>query len=74
MRVVSLQHDGIVAVVRMGEESDRAAEGMAKEATAAVRIRRKVIPKPRPEFRVQSFSYVFGGLIGEFKRGKFAPF
>ena len=54
MRVVSLQHDGIVAVVRMGEESDRAAEGMAKEATAAVRIRRKVIPKPRPEFRVQS--------------------
>ena len=35
MRVVSLQHDGIVAIVGEGEESDRAAEGMAKEATAA---------------------------------------
>ena len=35
MRVVSLQHDGIVAIVGAGEESDRAAEYMAKEATAA---------------------------------------
>ena len=48
VRVVSLQHDGIVAIVRAGEESDRAAEGMAKEATAACGYGVKVIPKRAP--------------------------
>ena len=44
----SLQHDGIVAIVGEGEESDRAAEGMAKEATAACGYGVKVIPKRAP--------------------------
>ena len=43
-----VQHDGIVAIVRAGEESDRAAEGMAKEATAACGYGVKVIPKRAP--------------------------
>ena len=42
------QHDGIVAIVGRGEESDRAAEGMAKEATAACGYSVKVIPKRIP--------------------------
>ena len=48
VRVVSLQHDGIVAIVGSGEESDRAAEGMAREATAACGYSVKVIPKRTP--------------------------
>jgi len=48
VRVISLQHDGIVAVVGAGGESDRAAEGMAKEATAACGYGVKVIPKRAP--------------------------
>ena len=37
-----------VAIVSAGEESDRAAEGMAKEATAACGYGVKVIPKRAP--------------------------
>ena len=48
MRVVSLQHDGIVAIVGAGEESDSAAKGMAREATAACGYGVKVIPKRAP--------------------------
>ena len=48
VRVVSLQHDGIVAIVGAGDESDRAAEGMAREATAACGYGVKVIPKRAP--------------------------
>ena len=48
VRVVSLQHDGIVAIVGAGEESDSAAKGMAREATAACGYGVKVIPKRAP--------------------------
>ena len=45
IRVVSLQHDGIVAMVVAGEACDHAAQGMAKVATAACGYKVKVIPK-----------------------------
>ena len=45
MRVISLQHDGIVATVRGKTGCELAAQGMAQVATAACGYQVKVIQK-----------------------------
>ena len=45
VRVISLQHDGIVAMVRGSERTQQVADSMAASATAACGYGVKVIPK-----------------------------